>query len=111
MGSRRVLGSRRAWHGRQRPKLTDRRGEAAPREAGKRPPSFSPHHHEQRRPEMAEHTKTRTRRHTATPRPDGDASPTYIQLAGDALLAGMTHELAIAGLVSRIKRDQGYLAY
>ncbi len=60
---------------------------------------------------MAERTKTRTRRHTATPRPEGDTSPTYIQLAGDALLAGMTREQAIAGLISRIKRDQGYLAY
>jgi len=60
---------------------------------------------------MAEQTKTRTRRHTATPRPDGEASPTYLQLAGDALLAGMTREQAIAGLISRIKRDQGYLAY
>jgi hypothetical protein len=60
---------------------------------------------------MAEHTKTRTRRHTATPRPEGDVSPTYLQLAGDALLAGMTREHAIAGLISRIKRDQGYLAY
>jgi hypothetical protein len=63
---------------------------------------------------MAEHTKRRTpqtRRHTATPRPEGDPSPTYIQLAGDALLAGMTLEQAVAGLISRIKRDQGYLAY
>jgi hypothetical protein len=63
---------------------------------------------------MAEHTKRRTpqtRRHTAAPRPEGDPSPTYIQLAGDALLAGMTLEQAVAGLISRIKRDQGYLAY
>lgn len=63
---------------------------------------------------MAERTNTRaqrTRRHTATSRPESDTSPTYIQLAGDALLAGMTREQTIAGLISRIKRDQGYLAY
>ncbi|HEV8191527.1 MAG TPA: hypothetical protein VGP82_08580 [Ktedonobacterales bacterium] len=60
---------------------------------------------------MAERTKTRARRPTTTPRLEGDASPTYIQLAGDALLEGMTRERAVAGLVSRIKRDQGYLAY
>jgi hypothetical protein len=60
---------------------------------------------------MAEHTKTRARRHTTTPQPQGDTPPTYIQFAGNALLAGMTREQAIAGLVSRIKRDQGYLAY
>lgn len=63
---------------------------------------------------MTERPKTRaqpTRRHTATPRPNNEASPTYLQLAGDALLAGMTREQAIAGLISRIKRDQGYLAY
>lgn len=60
---------------------------------------------------MADQTKTRARRHAATLRPEGDASPTYLQLAGDALLAGMTREQAIAGLISRIKRDQGYLAY
>jgi len=60
---------------------------------------------------MAERAKTDTRRHTAMSRTDGDASPTYLQLAGDALLAGMTREQTIAGLISRIKRDQGYLAY
>src|SRR5690349_15924765 len=60
---------------------------------------------------MTERTKARARRHTATPRPNNDASPTYIQLAGDAVLSGMTREQAIAGLISRIKRDQGYLAY
>jgi hypothetical protein len=63
---------------------------------------------------MAERTKTRVqraRRHTAPPRPEGDTPSTHIQLAGDALLAGMTREQAIAGLISRIKRDQGYLAY
>lgn len=60
---------------------------------------------------MTEHTTTRARRHTATPRDEGNTSPTYLQLAGDALLAGMTREQAIAGLISRIKRDQGYLAY
>lgn len=37
--------------------------------------------------------------------------PIYIQLAGDALLGDMTRGQAIAGLVSRIKPDQGYLAY
>jgi hypothetical protein len=60
---------------------------------------------------MTERTKTRTRRHTATPQLEGETSPTYVQLAGDALLAGMTREQAIAGLISRIKRDQGYLGY
>ena len=60
---------------------------------------------------MTEQTKAKTRRHRATPRSGGETSPTYIQLAGDALLAGLTREQAIAGLISRIKRDQGYLAY
>ena len=60
---------------------------------------------------MTERAKTSTRRHTTTPHAEGDTSPTYVQLAGDALLGGMTREQAIAGLISRIKRDQGYLAY
>jgi len=60
---------------------------------------------------MAEQTKTRPRRHTATPRPEGETAPTYLQLAGDAVLAGMTREQVIAGLISRVRRDQGYLAY
>jgi hypothetical protein len=60
---------------------------------------------------MAEQPKTRTRRHTTKPRTEGDTPPTYTQLAGDALLGGMTCEQVVAGLISRIKRDQGYLAY
>src|SRR5262249_28088140 len=36
---------------------------------------------------------------------------TSLDRAGEALLAGMTHEQVIAQLVSRIRRDAGYLAY
>jgi len=60
---------------------------------------------------MTEQTKTRVRRHVAMPRTDGEPPPTYIQLARDALLAGMTFEQSIAGLISRVERDQSNLAY
>jgi hypothetical protein len=45
------------------------------------------------------------------PRTDGGIPPSYLQLAGDALLAGTTREQVVAELISRIERDQGYLAY
>jgi hypothetical protein len=38
-------------------------------------------------------------------------SASYLDLAGEAVLAGLTREQVVAQLVSRIKRDQGYLAY
>lgn len=60
---------------------------------------------------MTEQTKAQTRTHMATPQADGETPPTYLQLAGDALLAGLTREQAIAGLISHIRRDQGYLAH
>jgi len=50
---------------------------------------------------------------TQTPQwdPDAGSEATYLDLAGEALLAGMTREEVIAQLVSRIRRDEGYLAY
>ncbi len=52
--------------------------------------------------------KTTKRTHDRAP----DAEPTpYLDLAGEAVLAGMTREMLVAQLVSRIRRDQGYLAY
>ncbi len=35
----------------------------------------------------------------------------YLDLAGEAVLAGMTREQVFDQLISRFKRDQGYLAY
>ena len=43
--------------------------------------------------------------------PGLDATPTYLDLAGDALLAGMTREQVIEHLHTRIKRDLDYLDY
>jgi hypothetical protein len=46
-------------------------------------------------------------RHTT----DADTgSPPHVELAAEALLAGITREQVIARLVSRIRRDEGYLA-
>ncbi|HEV8194366.1 MAG TPA: hypothetical protein VGP82_23185 [Ktedonobacterales bacterium] len=39
------------------------------------------------------------------------AASSYLTLAAEALLEGWTREHVIAALLSRIKRDQGYLAY
>src|SRR5262245_54459145 len=50
-------------------------------------------------------------RSTQTQRSDGQIETSYLDLAGEALLAGMTREQVIAQLASRIRRDQGYLAY
>ena len=44
-----------------------------------------------------------------TPR-DGEM-PAYVALAGDALMDGWTRDRVIAALISRIRRDEGYLAY
>src|SRR5262245_26824804 len=46
-----------------------------------------------------------------TQRLDTHCEANCLDLAGEALLAGMTREQVIAHLVSRIQRDQGYLAY
>jgi hypothetical protein len=43
--------------------------------------------------------------------PDAEPGTPYLDLAGEALLAGMTHAQVVAQLVGRIRRDQGYLAY
>ena len=48
---------------------------------------------------------------TQTPRADACSEAGYLDLAGEALLAGMTRKRVIAQLVSRIRRDEGYLAY
>jgi hypothetical protein len=53
--------------------------------------------------------KTPKRTHDRAP--DAEPATSYLDLAGEAMLAGMTREQVIAQLVSRIKRDQGYLAY
>lgn len=52
---------------------------------------------------------TTKRKHERDPE-SGPDTP-YVDLAGEALLSGMTREQVITQLVSRIKRDQGYLAY
>jgi hypothetical protein len=58
------------------------------------------------------------RKHTATQRTEhGDReaetnlNSRHLELAGEAVLAGLTREQVIAQLVSRIRRDEGYLAY
>ena len=43
--------------------------------------------------------------------PDAEPATPYLDLACEAVLEEMTCEQVIAQLVSRIKRDQGYLAY
>jgi len=53
--------------------------------------------------------KTTKRTHDRAP--DAELATSYLDLAGEAVLAGMMREGVIAQLVSRIKRDQGYLAY
>ena len=40
-----------------------------------------------------------------------DVAPLYVALASEALLEGWTRQQVIAALVSRIRRDEGYLAY
>src|SRR5262249_20314827 len=52
-----------------------------------------------------------TMRHKQTQPSDANSAASYLDLAGEALLAGMTREQVIAQLVSRIRRDEGYLAY
>ena len=43
---------------------------------------------------------------------DAEVGPSpHVELAADALLAGMTREQVIAQLLSRIRRDESYLAY
>lgn len=54
-------------------------------------------------------TRTTKRKHERSP--DADPEMPYLDLAGEAMLAGLTCEQVIAQLISRIKRDQGYLAY
>ena len=41
--------------------------------------------------------------------PTGEALP--VAMASDALLEGWTRERVLAALISRIQRDDGYLAY
>ena len=40
-----------------------------------------------------------------------ESEPLHLALAGEALLDGWTRERVIAALISRIRRDDGYLAY
>jgi hypothetical protein len=47
-----------------------------------------------------------------TPADDGTSStPPHVALVSEALLEGWTRQQVIAALVSRIRRDEGYLAY
>src|SRR5215469_6185619 len=39
------------------------------------------------------------------------SAPPHVALASEALLEGWTRQQVIAALVSRIRRDEGYLAY
>jgi hypothetical protein len=46
--------------------------------------------------------------------PDSDrttSTPAHVALANEALFDGWTRQQVIAALVSRIHRDEGYLAY
>jgi hypothetical protein len=43
--------------------------------------------------------------------PADDGTPPHVELASEALLEGWTRQQVIAALVSRIRRDEGYLAY
>ena len=43
--------------------------------------------------------------------PADDGTPPHVALANEALLEGWTRQQVIAALVSRIGRDEGYLAY
>jgi hypothetical protein len=40
-----------------------------------------------------------------------DREERYLDLAGQALLAGITREPVIAQVVARVRRPEGYLAY
>jgi len=43
--------------------------------------------------------------------PAEQGTPPHVALASEALLEGWTWQQVIAALVSRIRRDEGYLAY
>jgi hypothetical protein len=43
--------------------------------------------------------------------PADDGTPLHVALASEALLEGWTRHQVIAALASRIRRDEGYLAY
>jgi hypothetical protein len=43
--------------------------------------------------------------------PGQEPEVSFLDLAGEAVLAGMTHKLVVAQLISRIRRDERYLAY
>jgi hypothetical protein len=55
-------------------------------------------------------TQRQQRRVTAIPDAEVGPSP-QVELAVEALLAGMTREQVIAQLLCRIRRDESYLAY
>jgi hypothetical protein len=50
-------------------------------------------------------------RHTTDPEVPETRSAPPVELAAEALLTGMTRAQVIAQLVSRMRHDQGYLAY
>ena len=59
---------------------------------------------------MTEQHQRQQRRVTAITDAEVGPSP-HVKLAAEALLAGMTREREIAQLLSRIRRDETYLAY
>jgi hypothetical protein len=81
-------------------------------EGGSNAAICSPFAHEKKRgdDEMTKHTATRwTEQHDTEA--GSTAKTCYLELASEAVLAGMTRDQVIAQLASRIKRDEGYLAY
>ena len=78
-----------AWRGRQRPNPAERRNERQRRGRQECGHPISSHNllSTLRRYAMTDQMKARPRRHATVPQPEGDTLPTYIQLAGDALLA------------------------
>ena len=78
----------------------------APRETAMRPRSF-------RTPRNAKAVTEMSQNINATPAwlPGQEPEVSSLDLAGQALLAGMTREQVVAQLISRIRRDVRYLAY
>jgi hypothetical protein len=113
-----VLGSRRAWRGRQRAAEVRRHDDTRERGAeggsnavqgvGQRPTFTN---------DEEEHAK---KGRQSMPRPYGkqtgqddrdSGEPLHVALAGEALLEGWTRERVIEALIGRVRRDEGYLAY
>jgi hypothetical protein len=59
---------------------------------------------------MRKHTATQQTEH-GDREAEANLNSRHLELAGEAVLAGMTREHVIVQLVRRIRRDEGYLAY